>query len=183
MRFFDWISTTSLSQSTLPSSSSADSSGSFPSSSPSLSRFTSSPQSAHVSSLLSPLFYSRRYILKFFLHKNIKIARKRAWDLVSYPLSHSFFSFLESRELNRFVRVFLSQTVESRGKPASFWGRYVEEYEVPPVEKARKASKRARVQRVVFGKLGRFFVNKCECFVPSARLWSPSLLFLPSRRS
>ncbi|KAL7415672.1 hypothetical protein BDY24DRAFT_413246 [Mrakia frigida] len=76
------------------------------------------------------------YILKFFLSKNIKIARKRAWDL----------------------------TVESRNKPASFWGPYVEEYEVPPVEKAKKASKRVRIQKVVFGKLGRFFVNKFILF-------------------
>ena len=43
-------------------------------------------------------------ILKFFLSKNIRIARERAWD----------------------------QTVRSRGKGPEFWGPYVEEYAVPP---------------------------------------------------
>ena len=43
-------------------------------------------------------------ILKFFLSKNIRIARERAWD----------------------------QTVHSRGKGPEFWGPYVEEYAVPP---------------------------------------------------
>lgn len=43
-------------------------------------------------------------ILKFFLYKNIRIARDRAWD----------------------------QTVASRGKGPDFWGPYVEEWTVPP---------------------------------------------------
>lgn len=43
-------------------------------------------------------------ILTFFLSKNIRVARERAWD----------------------------QTVLSRAKTADFWGPYVEEYAVPP---------------------------------------------------
>lgn len=52
------------------------------------------------------LFLSEQitYILRFFLSKNIRIARERAWD----------------------------QTVASRGKGPEFWQPYVEEYAVPP---------------------------------------------------
>ncbi|KAI6003572.1 hypothetical protein EDC04DRAFT_1016573 [Pisolithus marmoratus] len=44
-------------------------------------------------------------ILTFFLSRNIRIARKRAWD----------------------------QTVASRGKGSDFWQPYVEEWQVPPL--------------------------------------------------
>ncbi|KAJ3513073.1 hypothetical protein NLJ89_g3151 [Agrocybe chaxingu] len=44
------------------------------------------------------------YILQFFLRRNIRIARDRAWD----------------------------QTLASRGKGPEFWGPYVEEWRVPP---------------------------------------------------
>ena len=44
------------------------------------------------------------YILRFFLSRNIRIARDRAWD----------------------------QTVASRGKGPEFWQPYVEEWEHPP---------------------------------------------------
>lgn len=45
------------------------------------------------------------YILKFFLARNIRIARERAW----------------------------AQTMTSRGKGPDFWQPYVEEWDVPPV--------------------------------------------------
>ena len=45
------------------------------------------------------------FILKFFLSRNLRIARERAWD----------------------------QTIESRGKGPTFWQPYVEEWDVPPV--------------------------------------------------
>ena len=44
-------------------------------------------------------------IITFFLSRNIRIARQRAWD----------------------------QTVASRGKGPDFWQPYVEEWDVPPV--------------------------------------------------
>jgi len=44
------------------------------------------------------------YILRFFLNRNIRIARDRAWD----------------------------QTVDSRGKGPDFWQPYVEEWQNPP---------------------------------------------------
>jgi hypothetical protein len=44
------------------------------------------------------------FILHFFLARNIRIARERAWD----------------------------QTITSRGKGPDFWGSYVEEWDVPP---------------------------------------------------
>jgi hypothetical protein len=44
------------------------------------------------------------FILRFFLSKNVRIARDRAWQ----------------------------HTVESRGKGPDFWQPYVEEWAVPP---------------------------------------------------
>ena len=76
------------------------------------------------------------YILKFFLSKNIRIARERAYAL----------------------------TIESRHKPASFWGPYIEEWAAPPVDQARKAKKRMRFEKVVFGWVGRFVLHKFILF-------------------
>lgn len=45
------------------------------------------------------------YIITFFLSRNIRIARQRAWD----------------------------QTVASRGKGPDFWKPYVEEWDIPPI--------------------------------------------------
>jgi len=45
------------------------------------------------------------FIVKFFLAKNMRIARERAWD----------------------------QTVKSRGKGPDFWQPYFEEWQKPPV--------------------------------------------------
>jgi len=43
-------------------------------------------------------------IIRFFLSKNLRVAKERAWDL----------------------------TIVSRGKPKDFWGPYAEEWELPP---------------------------------------------------
>lgn len=43
-------------------------------------------------------------IVRFFLSKNLRIAKDRAWDL----------------------------TIASRGKPKDFWGPYAEEWQIPP---------------------------------------------------
>ncbi|KAF5384442.1 hypothetical protein D9615_003409 [Tricholomella constricta] len=54
------------------------------------------------------------YILRFFLSRNIRIARDRAW----------------------------TQTVASRGKGPEFWQPYVEEWDVPPLVQAEPAWER-----------------------------------------
>ena len=46
-------------------------------------------------------------VIYFFLSRNIRIARERAWE----------------------------QTIQSRGKAADWWGPYVEEWDHPPVVK------------------------------------------------
>lgn len=72
-------------------------------------------------------------IMRFFLSKNIRIAKDRAWDL----------------------------TLLSRGKDASFWGPYFEEWKVPPEMKEVKVGEMEKV----FGSWwGRFIFNKCERF-------------------
>jgi hypothetical protein len=64
---------------------------------------------AHLISLLGAtiVFLSSQLtlILKFFLSRNLRIARERAWD----------------------------HTVASRSKGPAFWQPYVEEWDVPPV--------------------------------------------------
>ncbi|THH06833.1 hypothetical protein EW145_g3817 [Phellinidium pouzarii] len=59
-----------------------------------------------VTTYATLLFVSNQvtHILRFFLSKNIRIARDRAWD----------------------------QTMRSRGKGHEFWGPYIEEWAVPP---------------------------------------------------
>ncbi|KAL4068819.1 hypothetical protein V8B97DRAFT_1872479 [Scleroderma yunnanense] len=61
----------------------------------------------NVSTYVTVLFIGTQItaILTFFLSRNIRIARQRAWD----------------------------QTVASRGKGSDFWQPYVEEWDVPPV--------------------------------------------------
>ncbi|CED84787.1 hypothetical protein [Phaffia rhodozyma] len=83
--------------------------------------------------LLSSQFW---YILRFFLSKNISIARARAW----------------------------SQTVESRGKPDTFWGEYVEEWVSPPMDKAAKARKKAWLRKFAVGYVGKFILHKFVLF-------------------
>ncbi|KAJ7503046.1 hypothetical protein B0H11DRAFT_1987586 [Mycena galericulata] len=62
------------------------------------------PFNVHTYAAILMLGSQITYILRFFLSKNIRIARERAWD----------------------------QTVASRGKSPDFWGPYVEEWPVPP---------------------------------------------------
>ena len=75
------------------------------------------------------------FILKFFLSRNLRIARERAWD----------------------------HTVASRGKGPSFWQPYVEEWDVPPVvdvgQWAGLEVAGSRVLRLVFknGKTSTFY--------------------------
>ncbi|PFH47211.1 hypothetical protein AMATHDRAFT_68228 [Amanita thiersii Skay4041] len=66
------------------------------------------------------------WLLKFFLSKNIRIARERAW----------------------------AQTVASRGKGPDFWQPYVEEWENPPYI-AEKGQKELILRKLYSGRLGR----------------------------
>jgi len=60
-----------------------------------------------LASYATVMFLSSQFtfILKFFLSRNLRLARERAW----------------------------AQTVKSRGKSEDFWGSYVEESELPPI--------------------------------------------------
>jgi hypothetical protein len=52
-------------------------------------------------------------MMRFFMGKNLRIARDRAWNL----------------------------TLASRGKDPSFWGPYVEEWQKPPAVRAESQAK------------------------------------------
>jgi len=72
-------------------------------------------------------------ILRFFLSKNIRIARDRAWD----------------------------QTVASRGKGTTFWQPYVEEWENPPKINVDKSER--MVKKVFGSWFGLFMVKRGQC--------------------
>ena len=67
--------------------------------------FSSITHRARVGATIVILSSQLTFILKFFLSRNLRIARERAWD----------------------------QTIASRGKGPAFWQPYVEEWDVPPV--------------------------------------------------
>ncbi|TFK32566.1 hypothetical protein BDQ12DRAFT_616860 [Crucibulum laeve] len=71
------------------------------------------------------------YILKFFLSRNIRIARERAW----------------------------AQTVTSRGKGPEFWQPYVEEWKVPPVVDMN-SRQRTFMNRWLGGWFGLFVIKR-----------------------
>lgn len=73
-------------------------------------------------------------IIRFFLSKNIRIARDRAWN----------------------------QTVASRGKGPEFWQPYVEEWSSPPKMKM-KEGKLDKVGSKFGGWLGVMFVKRGSC--------------------
>ncbi|KAF8079403.1 hypothetical protein FPV67DRAFT_1405545 [Lyophyllum atratum] len=75
------------------------------------------------------------YILRFFLSRNIRIARDRAW----------------------------TQTVASRGKGPGFWQPYVEEWDVPPPVRRPPGWERL-VRRWFGGWVGLFIVKRVILF-------------------
>lgn len=70
------------------------------------------------------------FITRFFLSRNIRIARDRVW----------------------------AQTVASRGYGADFWGPYVEEWDAPPV--VEDSFERRFTQKWLGGWIGRFVVKR-----------------------
>lgn len=64
------------------------------------------------------------------------------------------------RKLSNSRKYVYQITLESRNKPASFWGDYIEEWEVAPVEKAQKRLSKLRWYNTLSGPVVRFFVLK-----------------------
>jgi hypothetical protein len=79
-------------------------------------------------------------ILRFFLRRNIAVARERAY----------------------------AQTVASRGKGADFWGSYVEEWPNPPKVTAHN-SKGWSIQRLLSTFAGRMILKNGKCMFRSLR--------------
>ncbi|KAG6887468.1 hypothetical protein C0995_014997 [Termitomyces sp. Mi166 len=95
------------------------------------------------------------YILRFFLARNIHIARIRAWD----------------------------QTVASRGKGPDFWQPYVEEWDTPPVITSESFWE-TLVKRWLGGWFGLFVVRREFGFVTALLEGMPivGLIFTISNR-
>jgi len=85
-----------------------------------------------VATYATVLFLSTQIqmILKFFVGKNLRIARDRAWD----------------------------QTLASRGKAVDFWGPYVEEWERPP--RVGTSTTRPKWERWITSGLGRMAIKR-----------------------
>ena len=73
------------------------------------------------------------HIMRFFLRRNIGIARDRAWD----------------------------QTVASRGKGPEFWKPYVEEWENPPIVELN-SSKQDGLSKWLRGRFGMLVIKNGE---------------------
>ncbi|EIW87449.1 hypothetical protein CONPUDRAFT_116711 [Coniophora puteana RWD-64-598 SS2] len=80
-----------------------------------------------ISSYVAVLFLGAQVttIIHFFLAKNIRVARQRAWD----------------------------QTVASRGKGPDFWQPYVEEWEFPPMVNEKRWGRLDTIAKTWFWKL------------------------------
>ncbi|BGP23656.1 hypothetical protein JCM10295v2_002557 [Rhodotorula toruloides] len=63
------------------------------------------------------------------------------WALVAGQVS-ALIEFLLKRELRKSREEVYDQTVRSRGKPADWWQPYIEEWRVPPVDRAKRASEK-----------------------------------------
>jgi len=82
------------------------------------------PFNVHTYAALLFLGSQVTWILRFFLSKNLRLSRERAW----------------------------AQTVASRGKGPEFWQPYVEEWENPP--KVEKSPQERMFRRLLSGPLG-----------------------------
>ncbi|GAA6013052.1 hypothetical protein JCM11491_000953 [Sporobolomyces phaffii] len=63
------------------------------------------------------------------------------WTLVLGQVTY-FLEWMLKRELKKSRTEVYERTVHSRGKPVEFWGPYVEEWRVPPYERARRNGER-----------------------------------------
>ncbi|KAH9823489.1 hypothetical protein DFH28DRAFT_922363 [Melampsora americana] len=64
------------------------------------------------------------------------------------------------RKLSKSRKFVYQLTLESRDKPKSFWGNYIEEWEIAPVEKAQKRLSKLKWYNTLSGPVVRFFVLK-----------------------
>ncbi|GAA5929672.1 uncharacterized protein JCM15063_004216 [Sporobolomyces koalae] len=105
-----------------------------------LSRSPLSPRNIHDAALLgvSPVQYT-------------------TWMLVLGQIT-LVLEWLLKRELGKSRTQVYEWTVQSRGKPASFWQPYVEEWSKPPFERAKRSSQRQPFYRKLASPLFRMFV-------------------------
>ncbi|KAJ7072180.1 hypothetical protein C8F01DRAFT_1205809 [Mycena amicta] len=107
------------------------------------------PFSVHTYATVLLLGNQITYILRFFLSRNIRIARERAWD----------------------------QTVASRGKTPDFWIPYVEEWEHPPRVVVDTWTGRMQKQWLGYGII--FAIKHGMCYSSCKRLLISAVLLLP----
>ncbi|GAA5986886.1 hypothetical protein JCM11641_006581 [Rhodosporidiobolus odoratus] len=107
-----------------------------------LSRSFLSPSNIHDAALIgvSPVVYT-------------------TWALLAGQLS-SLLEWFLARELKKGREEAYERTVQSRGKELEFWGEYVEEWKVPPVEKAERAAEKQNFYTKLSTPLARIVVLK-----------------------
>ncbi|KAG0143510.1 hypothetical protein CROQUDRAFT_661130 [Cronartium quercuum f. sp. fusiforme G11] len=130
-------------------------------------------KTALISSLASAISYPlTRVWVRFFMRQSSLVRyteeasflRIPVTTLATLSLVAAQASWLVEFSLKRKLRAARSHaykmTTESRAKDPSFWGPYAEEWEVAPVEKARKLISKRKWYRTVSGPLVRLIVLK-----------------------
>lgn len=126
------------------------------------------------SSLISTISYPITKIwVKFFMKQTLMMNRYHEesrflgipiMTLATISIVASQFGWMIEYSLKRKLKQARAQvykmTIESRGKDNRFWSRYVEEWEVPPIEKAQKRIKKRKWYNTISGPFFRFLVIK-----------------------
>lgn len=126
------------------------------------------------SSLISTISYPITKIwVKFFMKQTLMMNRYHEesrflgipiMTLATISIVASQFGWMIEYSLKRKLKQARAQvykmTIESRGKDNRFWSRYVEEWEVPPIEKAQKRIKKRKWYDTISGPFFRFLVIK-----------------------
>lgn len=115
-----------------------------------------------------------RLYVRWFLKKNVLFSYSEEARLFGIPVqTFATFSLLASqcgmiiefvmtRQLRKARAAAYEATVQSRGKPPEFWSSYVEEWAVPPVEKAATRLEKKVWYERLSGPLIRMFVLKSK---------------------
>lgn len=130
-----------------------------------LSRSPFSPKDLHSSALLgiSPLQYTTwmlvfgqiTFVIEWLLKKQLKKSRTEVYDrTVQSRGKRASFHDSVNRRCSPLVR----------GLAVEFWGNYVEEWKVPPIERAKRSSERQSFYQKLASPIFQMFVLRGESF-------------------
>ena len=115
--------------------------------------------------------HSTRYYVRFFMRKamftyqedsawlGINVYTYATWLLLLQQATFVLEYFVK-KELKNARSHAYEATVISRGKDASFWGPYIEEWSIPPIERATRSLQRKSFLEKAGNPLVRFVISK-----------------------